>query len=601
MRKKKSEGWLGCFLGGAQLSAITAAIAWYLNGFIPLGGQIFLSLVGGLVIYSGLWMAYKAAIKKPLKPASLVTAAFVLTLGLLTLTPGAPDNWLLKTPIGWSVIESRWESLEQAIRDGKIQVVRKICWAGVGDSAPRDTFGSPLIDDAKSPEILRILLESGLDPDARSEGAITRLMRVYDAELAQVLLDFGADVNARDDEGMTPLMHVVRTNLDIVKTHVENGADLQAVDNVGRTVADLLGSDPAIEDYIKSQSGGQLRYGREMDYADLARRDWLVQKDLTDARSLLPTQISVTPDPMAYGQLADVEIQMSNDSDKDRVMRIEAHLNEVALFVDASHDGKIANPYQPKIDQVISWPPLALPARSSGLLKMRIIARSDWDAGDLNVDIRAQNVLDYSEGSEVNLNLYQPLSVSGSQEEDNAAWAFILAFPLSILIWVLCGRFLGAEHRLTVLSSRIAAGLFSFVLALVAYRLVMDTLKPYTEYHETQATILDRRFFLATATSSTASKTSTTTIHRVPIVSVAYRSTGKEVIATGFANQPVSPQIFRDFKLGAEVTCWFDPANPSEFVLIRGVSILMVLGTLMASGGALVLGWLALRKRPVAE
>ncbi len=598
MDEPKAAGQLGCWLRSAIFVAITIAYAWYLTGFIKLAGVVVLSLIGGVLSFSGLWLLFKSVIKSPISIGGIVFALIILCFGSLALLPGAPDSLLLKTPIGWSVLEHRTKKLERAIRDNNVDRVRKIARVGVGDTAPRDGFGNPLIADAiKRPELMRILLASGLDADARFEGGGTLLMRTYDEEVAKVLLEFGADVNARDDEGLTPLMRVVTTNLGVVKVLVEAGADVQMSDDLGRTVADLMSSQPDIEEFLTSHYGAQLRSGNEREYKDIAKRDWLTRVGVADGMTIEPSEIRLDPDPMKYGDLAELEIRLSNSSDVDRVMQVKAHLNSVAMFVDADFGGKIANPHQPQSDQEILWPRLALPARSSGTLRMTILARSEWDAGDLTVDIRAQNVLDYAETSAIYLNLYQPLSQATYRDQDYRGWAFILIFPGVLLVWIACRKVLGAGHRITGLSGRAAAGIFAVLGALIAYQLVGEALSPYRDYRETQAVILDRRFYLKSSTSTSSSSRSSSRIYQVPIVCARYQTTSGQVVAAGLAHQIQSLHILRDYRLGAEVTCWYDPDQPKKFVLVRGVSVLFVVGTLISAAGSLLLAWLALRRK----
>lgn len=595
---------LGCWLNMLSFLALAAGHAWYLHGFLPVGGQITLALIGGVVLQTGLAMLLKALWKAPQSMGSLVIALVVVGFGTLTLFPGAPDSWLLKTPFGWPMLEARAERLDHAMRDNQLHLVRKIARVGLGDPAPRDSFGSPLIEDAKDPAILRALLQSGFDPDARDEDGRTLLMNTHDVELARVLLEFGAAANARDTQGgYTPLMLASRKEPDMVSLLTESGADVHAIDDHGRTVLDFYGSDQRLIDILQAHAGGRsLRSGTDKDYAELARRDWLVRKGVADARSLQPSSITVTPDPMAFDDLGEIEVRLTNETDIDRVMSVEAHLNTAALFVDASHDGKITNPYQPQVQQEIGWPHLALPAYSSGLLTLRVKARG-WGAGDLSVDIRARNVLNYSEESGIFLNLYQPLTLRDVYEGGSlSGWLIVLLFPASFVFWFVAYHKLGSAHKVTRLSGRLAAGLFAFLAGSIAYQMVNDLIEPYTQYQEGTATILDRRFYLDSVTSSSSKGSrSTTTIVNVPIVAVRYQTPGGEIIAGGFSRQSSSAHSMRDLELGSEVTLWYDPDNPEQFTLSRGFGFLHLIGIGITSLVALVLGWVALHKRKPAS
>ncbi len=55
-------------------------------------------------------------------------------------------------------------------------------------------------------------------------------------KIAEILLNFGADVNAVDDEGKTPLMRLDEdANVELVRLLLKHGAKINAVDNYGNT------------------------------------------------------------------------------------------------------------------------------------------------------------------------------------------------------------------------------------------------------------------------------------------------------------------------------------------------------------------------------
>lgn len=344
MNKTQNSGSKASWKGTLFYLAITAAHAWYLHGFLPLSVLIFLSFIGGILLYFGLKKLVSSVFTRSFKVSSLIGGLFLFGFGSLTLIPGWPDTLLLKTPIGWPVLEYRTKLLDKAMYDDNIDLLRKIAWAGLGDPAPRDSFGHPLIYDAKDPEMLQVLLESGLDPDARDEDTTTLLMRTHDENIAGVLLAGGADPNARDENGRTPLMYVQDVNLDFVKVLAKNGADVNAYDDQGRTVADWLGTSTDIDNALSQYARGGVRRSGDLDFLSHARRDWLDQENLDSNSLVKQSEIIVNPDPMTYGDLADLEIRLSNDSETDRFVKVTANLNSVALFVDISHDGKIINP-----------------------------------------------------------------------------------------------------------------------------------------------------------------------------------------------------------------------------------------------------------------
>jgi ankyrin repeat protein len=85
-------------------------------------------------------------------------------------------------------------------------------------------------------KVARILLEHGVDTEARDEGSWSPLERASDGgylEVAQVLLEHGADVNARDRSNWTPL-HLARDE-EVARFLLKNGADTKAMNTGGLT------------------------------------------------------------------------------------------------------------------------------------------------------------------------------------------------------------------------------------------------------------------------------------------------------------------------------------------------------------------------------
>ena len=94
---------------------------------------------------------------------------------------------------------------------------------------------------------LRMLLDHGADPNAKSYGGETSLHWACwrDAETARLLLEKGADANARDDRNRTPLHAAAAfpTDIEVLRVLVAAGADLAATDADGRTPGQLVRSD----------------------------------------------------------------------------------------------------------------------------------------------------------------------------------------------------------------------------------------------------------------------------------------------------------------------------------------------------------------------
>jgi hypothetical protein len=126
---------------------------------------------------------------------------------------------------------------------------------------PYPPLGEAIV--ANAPELTRLLLQRGADPNARlpdpgdvyadelGGAGLTplHLAAAYrSAEAVEALLQHGADPNARDDHGRTPLFYAgsVWTGIrgapvGVLDALVGAGADLRATDHAGQTVMDARG------------------------------------------------------------------------------------------------------------------------------------------------------------------------------------------------------------------------------------------------------------------------------------------------------------------------------------------------------------------------
>lgn len=94
----------------------------------------------------------------------------------------------------------------------------------------------------KNPEILKVLLKSGADVNAKDEDSGETLLHLLcqedkpNKELVATLIKAKADVNARDDTGMTPLIFAcMHGDLELINMLIKAKADVNAQDEMGMT------------------------------------------------------------------------------------------------------------------------------------------------------------------------------------------------------------------------------------------------------------------------------------------------------------------------------------------------------------------------------
>ena len=134
-------------------------------------------------------------------------------------------------------------------------MVRLLLARGADVNAVDDKGRSPLRAAIENPEVLEPLLEHKAIPNLpfpnyRGSGsALLEVVRFSYKDYTQalnILLKYGADTNlAHTDTGETPLMRAARyAPLNIVRLLLEHGADVNQVNNKGKSVLDLLGQSP---------------------------------------------------------------------------------------------------------------------------------------------------------------------------------------------------------------------------------------------------------------------------------------------------------------------------------------------------------------------
>ena len=121
-----------------------------------------------------------------------------------------------------------------ALRNGDHQALIKLLSADAGAvNRKGPSGGTPLMYAALYGEAatVRLLLESGADPNLRNNAGATALMwAVDDAEKTRLLLEYGAEANARSDDGRVPLVIAAGRygSSPVIKLLLDHGADPSA-------------------------------------------------------------------------------------------------------------------------------------------------------------------------------------------------------------------------------------------------------------------------------------------------------------------------------------------------------------------------------------
>ena len=117
-------------------------------------------------------------------------------------------------------------------------IVPQLISRGADPNAMARSFGTPLHVSSwfGKPEIARILLEQGANPNTPDYSGRTALHEASENTIAELLLEYGANVDARDKKGWTPLHNAACfLNLQVLVALLDRGADPHALTDHGET------------------------------------------------------------------------------------------------------------------------------------------------------------------------------------------------------------------------------------------------------------------------------------------------------------------------------------------------------------------------------
>lgn len=125
------------------------------------------------------------------------------------------------------------KALEVAILNKEAEVVQVLVDHGAQVNVPGFTMGHPINLAQNRPQLLRILLAAGANPDTRSkdrgETVLQQAVFSYHPDVVQLMIDAGADPNLRNRWNDTALITAVdRGYEDLVSVLAAHGANLDA-------------------------------------------------------------------------------------------------------------------------------------------------------------------------------------------------------------------------------------------------------------------------------------------------------------------------------------------------------------------------------------
>jgi hypothetical protein len=152
------------------------------------------------------------------------------------------------------IVVSADEPLVKAASENDLAKVKELIAAGVDANRRDKNTDSTALDEAVANgnrEIGRVLLDVGVDVNARGNRRQSALMRIDEDATAELILDLvraGARVNLKDEDGDTALIIAAQWNEpEILKTLLDAGARVNAKNHEGQTALMKAASEGNLE------------------------------------------------------------------------------------------------------------------------------------------------------------------------------------------------------------------------------------------------------------------------------------------------------------------------------------------------------------------
>jgi hypothetical protein len=289
--------------------------------------------------------------------------------------------------------------------------------------------------------------------------------------------------------------------------------------------------------------------------------------------------IALDPAVPKEGDVITFLVHIRNSGDEPAPFtEVELELPLEAMFVDVTGlDGAKVDP----ADKVIAAT-LDLPAGADRQFNVRMVVPRDAGGRTLSPKLKvryAHRGVEFYGGEPIAIDTRVADSgfVLGGIRFNRASLALLGVLLLYPVLRLLTGSRKGTQGPVVMIV--IAVGFLS-IFAGMAY----DDWRTISAFRQSSCNVLDSRIRIDTSTSSStssptssASRRQTTTTYE-PLLALRYVDNGREVIGTGFSTDSrldigggaSTIREYSQFKIGAQVPCWFDPQDAGRVMVLPG-------------------------------
>lgn len=284
--------------------------------------------------------------------------------------------------------------------------------------------------------------------------------------------------------------------------------------------------------------------------------------------------IALEPAAPKEGDVVTYRVLLRNSGDEPAPFtEVEFEMPLEAMFVDTTGlDGAKVDP----ADKVIAAT-VDLPAGGERQFSVRMVVPHDAGGNTLSPHLKVQYAHAGAEfyGGEpviVDTRIANTGVVFGGVRFHPAAFVLLGVLLLYPVLRMLTSS--RRDSRGPVLMIVIAVGFLSIFAAMAWH-----DWRTISVYPQTTCTVIDTRMRIETtpsAISSARRRSSNTNLQ--PLLALRYVDNGREMIGTGYTtgsrlqigSGASTMREYEQFKIGAQVPCWFDPDNPAHVMVLPG-------------------------------